>query len=291
MQKITPFLWFDTQAEEAAKFYTSLFDNSKIGGVRRYGDAGPGPRGQVMTLSFQLDGMTFMALNGGPQFTFTPAVSFFVTCRTEQEIDALWKKLSKGGKVLMELQKYPFSEKFGWTGDKYGLTWQLHLTGGPARITPFFLFVGKQHGKAEEAMKYWGSIFPSSAIHQVQRYGEGQGEEAGTVMHGRFSLAGQEFMAMDSNREHAFSFNEAISFSVDCETQEEVDELWGKLSAGGKESRCGWLQDKYGVSWQIVPSVLGELLGDKSPARAQKVMQAMLKMSKLDIKELQAAAR
>jgi len=275
----------------AAKFYASLFDDSKIGTIRRFGDAGPGPKGQVMTLSFQLDGLTFMALNGGPHFTFTPAISFFVTCSTEKQINALWKKLSEGGKVYMELQKYPFSEKFGWAGDKYGLTWQLHLTGGPTKISPFFLFVGKQHGKTEEAMKYWGSIFQSSAIDQVQRYGEGQGEAPGTVMHGRFSLAGQEFMAMDSNREHAFSFNEAISLFVDCKTQEEVDELWEKLSAGGKKSQCGWLQDRYGVSWQIVPSVLGELLGHKDPARAEKVMQAMLKMSKLDIKELQAAAR
>ena len=291
MQKITPFLWFDTQAEEAAKFYTSLFDNSKIGTVRRFGDVGPGPKGQVMTLSFQLDGLTFMALNGGPQFTFTPAISFFVTCSTEKQIDALWQKLSEGGKIFMELQKYPFSEKFGWAGDKYGPTWQLHLTRGPTKITPFFLFVGKQHGKTEEAMKYWGSIFKSSAIDYVQRYGEGQGEVPGTVMHGRFSLEGQEFMAMDSNKEHAFSFNEAISLYVDCKTQDEVDELWEKLSAGGKKSQCGWLQDKYGVSWQIVPSVLGELLGHKDPVKAQKVMRTMLKMSKLDIKALQEAAR
>jgi len=291
MQKITPFLWFDTQAEEAAKFYTSLFEGSKIGSVRRYGDAGPGPKGQVMTLSFQLDGLTFMALNGGPLFKFTPAISFFVTCKTEKEIDTLWKKLSPGGKVYMELQKYPFSEKFGWTGDRYGLTWQLNLTGAPTKITPFFLFVGKQHGKTEEAMKHWGSIFKPLGIEQVARYGEGQGEVPGTVMHARFTLAGQEFMAMESNREHDFSFNEAISLYVDCKTQEEVDELWDKLSAGGKESQCGWLQDKYGVSWQIVPSVLGELLGHRDPAKAQKVMKVMLTMGKLDIKELEAAAR
>jgi predicted 3-demethylubiquinone-9 3-methyltransferase (glyoxalase superfamily) len=290
MQKITPFLWFDNQAEEAVKFYTSLFESSKIGNVRRYGDAGPGPKGQVMTMTFQLAGLDFMALNGGPVFSFTPAVSFFVACRTEQEVDALWKGLSDGGKMLMQLQKYPFSEKFGWISDRYGLSWQLTLASQPTKIAPFFMFVGKQHGKTEEALKYWGSLFKSSSVSQIVRYGPGEQEPAGTVMHARFSLAGQEFMAMDSNREHNFSFNQAVSFYVDCKTQEEVDELWEKLSDGGKQGQCGWLEDRYGVSWQIIPSVLGELLGDKNLTRSQRVMQAMLKMKKLDVKGLQQAA-
>jgi predicted 3-demethylubiquinone-9 3-methyltransferase (glyoxalase superfamily) len=291
MQKITPFIWFDNQAEEAAKLYTSLFDDSKIGSVRRYGDAGPGPKGQVMTLTFQIAGSDFMVLNGGPVFAFTPAVSFFVTCSSEKQIDTLWKKLSEGGKVLMEYGKYPFSEKFGWASDRYGLTWQLTLaTGKPTKVTPFFLFVGKQNGKAEEAIAYWGSVLGGSAVQQLARYEPGQKELEGNVMHARFTLAGQEFMAMDSGQEHAFSFNEAVSLFVDCKTQKEVDELWEKLTDGGQESQCGWLKDRYGVSWQIVPSVLGELLGSKNPAVSQSVMRAMLKMKKLDIKALQAAA-
>ena len=153
MQKITPFLWFNGQAEEAAKFYVSIFKNSKVGRVSRYGDAGPGPKGSVMSVTFQLEGQEFFALNGGPQYSFTPAISFF----------------------------------------------------------------------------------------------------------------------------------------VNCETQPEVDELWDKLSAGGRTDQCGWLQDKFGLSWQIVPIVLGKLLGDKDPQKASRVMQAMLKMTKLDIKGLQQA--
>lgn len=153
MQKITPFLWFDGNAEEAIKFYTSIFKNSKIGNVSRYGDAGPGPKGTVMSATFQLEGQEFFALNGGPQFKFTPAISFF----------------------------------------------------------------------------------------------------------------------------------------VDCETQEEVDELWEKLSAGGDKQRCGWLRDKYGLSWQIIPSVLGRMLQDKDPLKAQRVMKAMLEMDKIDIKRLRQA--
>jgi predicted 3-demethylubiquinone-9 3-methyltransferase (glyoxalase superfamily) len=154
MQKITPFLWFDGNAEEAANFYISIFKNSKLGKISRYGDAGPGPKGTAMSVTFQIEGQEFFALNGGPQFKFTPAISFF----------------------------------------------------------------------------------------------------------------------------------------VNCETQQEVDDLWEKLSAGGRTDRCGWLQDKFGLSWQIIPTVLGQLLGDKDPQRAKRAMQAMLQMTKLDIKKLQQAA-
>lgn len=153
MQKIAPFLWFDGKAEEAMNFYTSIFKNSKVGNVMRYGDAGPGPKGTVMSATFEIEGQEFMALNGGPMFTFSPAISFFVK----------------------------------------------------------------------------------------------------------------------------------------CETQGEVDALWAKLSAGGKTQQCGWLQDKFGVSWQIVPTVLGAMLQDKDPQKSKRVMEAMLKMVKLDIKLLKQA--
>jgi predicted 3-demethylubiquinone-9 3-methyltransferase (glyoxalase superfamily) len=287
MQKIVPFLWFDSQAEEAAQFYTSLFDSSKIVTKAYYGDAGPAPKGTVLTVSFQLEGQTFTALNGGPSIRFTPAISFFVTCRTEQEVDALWRQLSQNGMVLMELQKYPFSEKFGWVQDRYGVSWQLNLTGRTKKITPFLMFVGKQHGKTEEAIKFYSSHLENSRIEQVERYGPGQGEPEGTVMHARFSLGGQEFMAMDSNREHDFTFTPAISFYINCDTQREIDELWDKFSEGGEKQPCGWVQDKYGVSWQIVPSILADMISDKD--RSNKVMEALLKMQKLDIKALQKA--
>ena len=289
MQKIVPFLWFDSQAEEAAEFYTSLFDNSKILARARYGDGAPRPKGSVMTVSFQLEGQTFTALNGGPAVRFTPALSFFVTCRTGEEVDALWQKLSQNGKVFMDLQKYPFSEKFGWLQDKYGVSWQLNLAGGTRKITPFLMFVGKQHGKTEEAIRFYVSLLGSSRIEQVKRHGADQGEPEGTVMHARFSLGGQEFMAMDSNREHDFTFTPAISFSINCDTQKEIDELWEKFSEGGEKLPCGWVQDRYGVSWQIVPSMLGDMVSDKDPARSSRVMDALMKMGKLDIKALKKA--
>ena len=289
MQKIIPFLWFDDQAEEAIHFYTSLFKNSRIGSIRRYGEGGPGPAGKVMTAEFQLNGQEFMALNGGPAFTFTPAVSFFVICETPEEVDGLWRELSQGGKVLMELDKYPFSEKFGWVQDKFGVSWQLNLAGLPQRITPFLLFVGAQNGKAEEAIRFYTSVFANSAIDHIQPYGPGMGEPEGAVVNALFFLGGQDFMAMDSSLEHAFTFTPAISFFVSCQTQDEVDHFWEQLSAGGVKDQCGWLKDKYGVSWQIIPTVLGELLGDPDPVKAGRVMQAMLQMGKIDIAGLQQA--
>ena len=289
MKGITPFLWFNDNAEAAARFYSSLFKNSQIGTIRRYGDAGPGPKGSVMTLTFRLEGQEFMALNGGPVYTFSPATSFFVNCATRQETDELWKGLSKGGKVLMELDKYPFSERYGWVQDAFGLSWQLNLGPRPQKITPFLLFVGKEFGKVEEAITFYTSLFKNSRIEKIARAGSGDPDPAGSVKHAVFTLQGQEFMAMESNANHAFTFTPAISHFVNCDTQEEVNFLWEKFTESGRSEQCGWVTDKYGVSWQIIPTALGRLLGDKDPVKAQRVMKAMLKMIKIDITALQKA--
>jgi predicted 3-demethylubiquinone-9 3-methyltransferase (glyoxalase superfamily) len=288
-QKITPFLWFDDNAEEAMNFYVSIFKNSEVLSVNRYGEAGPGQEGTVMTATFRLSGLEFMALNGGPQFKFTPAISFFVSCKNEQEVDGLWTNLSDGGIVLMGLGTYPFSDKFGWVMDKFGVSWQMSLAGVTQTIAPFLMFVGAQHGRAEEAMNFYVSLFKNSRIVQLERYGPGEEEPEGTVKHATFSLSGQEFMAIDSNREHPFTFTPAISLFITCDTQQEVDALWDRLSEGGATSQCGWLTDRFGVSWQVVPFVLGELLQDKDPVKSNRVMQAMLQMTKLDIATLERA--
>jgi predicted 3-demethylubiquinone-9 3-methyltransferase (glyoxalase superfamily) len=151
------------------------------------------------------------------------------------------------------------------------------------KITPFLWF----DNRAEEAMNFYVSIFKNSKILSVSRYGEGGPGEKGTVMTGTFQLDGQEFFALNGGPE--FTFTPAISFFVNCETQQEVDELWDKLSEGGEKGRCGWLKDKYGLSWQIIPSVLGELMQDKDAEKANRVMQAMLQMDKIDIKILKQA--
>jgi len=290
VRKIMPCLWFDHQASEAVLFYTSIFDGSKIVRTLYYGDAGPMPKGTVLTVIFQLLGQDFTALNGGPAYQMTPAISFFVECKAETELDAIWEKLSAEGTVLMELQAYPFSPKFGWVADKFGVTWQITLADSPTRITPFFMFVGKQHGKAEKAIKDYVPLFEDSRIDRLERYAHGQQEPEGTVRQARFRLAGQDFIAMDSSGNHQFTFTPAISMFVSCDTQEEIDRLWKELSNGGQAQQCGWVTDTYGISWQIVPGILGDLLGDGMSIESARVMAALLQMEKLDMKRLQQAA-
>lgn len=280
MQKITPYLWFNNCAEEAMAFYVSAFDDARILSVTRYAD-GPS-KGKVLNGAFELAGQQFMALDGDPAFSFTPAISFFVNCATEAEIDALWARLSDGGSVMMPLQAYPFSAKFGWVADKFGVSWQLSLAPRAQKITPFLMFVRDQHGRAEEAMRLYTSLFANSGIDAITH-------EGATVQHALFHLSGQEFMASDGGLGHDFTFTEAISFFVQVSTQEELDHFWDQLSADPSAEQCGWLKDKYGVSWQIVPSLLNELMSTPDAARSGRVMQALLGMKKLDMAGLQAA--
>ncbi len=297
MQKITPNFWFDDQVEAAAQFYTSLFPDSRIGAVARYDKAGAEvsgkPEGSVVTIEFELDGQQFVGLNGGPLFKLNPSISFHCQCATEEEAEALWPQLSEGGDVLMPFGEYPFSKRFGWCNDRFGVSWQVILVEEPfqQKFVPALMFVGDVCGKAEEAVHFYTSLFAEAALTSLTHYGENEGPDAAeSVQFAAFSLAGQAFSAMDSALAHNFSFNEALSFIVNCQEQKEVDYYWEKLTAdGGEESMCGWLKDKYGVSWQIVPQQLMEMIGAEDKKKAGRAMAAMLKMKKLDIAVLQKA--
>lgn len=211
MQKIAPHLWFDKEAREAAEFYVSVLPNSKITNVTTLYDT---PSGDCDVVSFELSGQPFMAISAGPLFKFNPSISFHVKCRTKYEVDAMWKKLSKGGTVLMELGSYPFSERYGWVQDKYGLSWQVIYVGESdikQKITPLLMFVGGVCGKADEAVNFYASVFRNGRADILARYGKGEEpDKAGTVKYAAFTLEGQEFGAMDSARAHPFTFNEAI---------------------------------------------------------------------------------
>ena len=290
MQKITTHLWFDKEAKEAADFYTSIFKDSKIKNTTTLHNT---PSGTVDIVTIQLSGQEFTLLSAGPLFKFNPSVSFLIACKTKEEVDALWGKLSQGGSALMELGAYPFSERYGWTQDKYGLSWQVMFMGDreiKQKITPTLMFVGNVCGKAEEAINFYASVFHNARVGDIFRYGKGQElDKEGTVAHAAFTLEGQEFAAMDSARGHNFTFNEAISFIVYCKTQKEIDYYWGKLSADPKAEQCGWLKDKYGLSWQIVPTVMDEMLKDKDKKKMARVTEAFLKMKKFDIEDLKKA--
>lgn len=297
MQKITPHLWFDMEAREAAEFYTSLFPDSKVTHITALHDT---PSGDTDIVSFELAGQSFMAISAGPLFKFNPSVSFFVNFDPSKDKDArnnldrMWEKLSEGGSALMPLDKYPFSEHYGWVQDKYGLTWQLILTNPEGEERPFIipslLFVGEVAGRAEEAIEHYLSIFKNSKMGALARYGAGQEpDREGTVMFADFMLEGQWFAAMDSAQEHNFAFNEAISLLVECETQEEIDYFWERLSAVPEAEQCGWLKDKFGLSWQISPAGLDEMMTNGTPEQIDRVTQAFLPMKKFNIAELQKA--
>ena len=297
MQKIMPHLWFDKEAREAAEFYTSLFPNSKITSVTTLHDT---PSGDTDIVSFALADQTFMAISAGPLFKFNPSVSFFVNFdpsrdqNARENLDALWEGLSRDGTALMPLDKYPFSERYGWIQDKYGLTWQLILTNpeGEERpfIVPSLLFVGDVVGRAEEAINFYLSIFKNSKMGALVHYPAGQEpDKEGTVMFADFMLEGQWFAAMDSAHDHKFAFNEAISFLVRCDTQEEIDYYWDQLSAVPEAEQCGWLKDKFGVSWQISSRLLDEMMTGGTPEQIDRVTQAFLPMKKFDLAELQKA--
>jgi predicted 3-demethylubiquinone-9 3-methyltransferase (glyoxalase superfamily) len=290
MPTITPHLWFDKQAKEAAELYVSSIEGSKIKNVRTIHGT---PSGDCDIVSFELAGQPFMAISAGPLFKFNPSVSFHVKCTTFDEVNTLWAKLSEGGKILMQLGSYPFSERYGWTEDRYGLSWQLILAGGneiKQKITPALMFVGKVCGKTEEALDFYTSVFKDPPPRILSRYGKGEEpDREGTTRYAQFTLLGQEFGAMDSARQHDFAFNEAISFMVPCDTQEEVDYYWDRLSADPNGGQCGWLKDKYGLSWQIVPTAMNQMLASNDPQRVTRVTQAFLKMKKFNIAELQNA--
>ncbi len=285
MQKIIPNLWFDKEAKQAAEFYMAVFDNSKINFITLIPDT---PSGDAELVGFQIMGYEFMAISAGPLFKINPSISFHVRCRTVAEVDQIWEKLSPGGTVMMELGEYPFSQRYGWIQDKYGVSWQVIYTEGDfqQRVMPALMFVGGVCGKAEEAMGLYTSVFKNAKSEVLARYEKGEDpDKEGTVKYAQFMLDGQEFGAMDSAWEHNFGFNEGVSFIVNCTDQKEIDYFWEKLSSVPEAEQCGWIKDKYGVSWQIIPANMGELIG-KNP---EKTTPVMLQMKKIIIADLEKA--
>ncbi|MEI7627045.1 MAG: VOC family protein [Bacteroidota bacterium] len=275
--KIYPCLWFDGQAKAAAEFYSNIFPNSKL-----LSDSG-------MVVMFEVLGKKIMGLNGGPQFKLNASISFMVHLDSREAIDNAWEKLSEGGTALMQIDKYPWAERYGWIKDKFGMTWQLMLA-DMVDLSPAMLFANTQYGRGNEAMNLYQSIFQNSGIDIKELYGPGAAQTEGKLMFGRFRILDYSIVAMDGPGDHQFGFNEAFSYVVQCDTQDEIDHYWNSLIAnGGKESRCGWLHDSFGVSWQIIPSSLSKLMSN--PATASNVMQAVLKMNKLDIATLEKAAQ
>ncbi len=275
--KIYSCLWFNGQAKAAAQFYTTVFKNCKLISENDF------------VSMLDIEGSKLMCLNGGPQYKHTPAVSQFVTCESDEEIQHLWDKLSEGGKVLMNLGKYDWSPNYGWCEDKFGVSWQIYKGDYQQvnqKVVPCFLFVDKAFGRAEEAMNYYFSVFKHHHSQGILKYGEEDTATAGKVLHAQFTLNDSVFMVMDRPGTHQYTFSPAASMVIECDTQQEIDHYWEKLGEQGVYNKCGWLDDRFGISWQVVPSILGKLMAD--PAKAPGVVQAFMKMTKFDIAALQA---
>jgi len=276
-----PCIWFDANGKDAATFYTGVFPDARISA-----DSG-------MVVTIECKGQKLMLLNGGPVFKPNPSISFLIANEDEQETERLYGELIKGGMALMPLDAYPFSKKYGWVQDQFGVTWQLY-TGEkgdtPQYFTPTLLFANQQNGRTKEAIECYTALFPDSKTEGILEYPEGGGDTPGNVQHAQFHIKGYTFGAMDSSLKHPFDFNEGISLVVECDTQDEIDKYWnGLIAGGGAESRCGWLKDRFGISWQIIPVMLGTLMAAGDREKSGRMMNALMKMNKLDIATLEAA--
>lgn len=297
MLAIRPHLWFG-KAREAAEFYTSLLPNSAITGGGHFSTG----QDECEYVEYTMAGQTFMGISSGHAMQFTPAISFMVNFDPSADpdaakrIDEVWNKLTDGGKVMMDIGEYPFSKRYGWVADKNGVSWQLILTNpeGEPRpvITPSLMFTGNVAGRAEEALDFYTSIFKDGKRGNTARYPAGmEPDKEGTLMYADAHIDQTWIAAMDSAHSHGWNFNEALSLLIPCETQEEIDYLWDKLTAdGGQAGQCGWLKDKFGVSWQVSTKLMADVMRSGNQEQIDRLTQAFFSMSKNDLATLQKVA-
>lgn len=278
-KNIYPCIWMNGTANAAVNLYKSAFSNTII----------LADTPMVKMLGF--GNQKLMLLDGGPHYQPNPSVSLYVVFETEEQIKQAFEMLSVDGKILMPYNTYPWSKKYVWLEDKFGVSWQLSFAenNDPLhRLSPVLMFTGSNAGKAEEAIQYYTALFPNSSVRNIFRYEAGDMDKTGYIKHAQFFISNTLFMAMDSFHDHKFNFSPGMSFVVDCDTQDEIDTCWNYLTAEGAEQRCGWLIDKYGASWQIVPSILPSLMQNERTATC--VMNAMFTMNKFNIEALEKAA-
>lgn len=292
MQKITPFLWFEKNMDEVIGYYTGIFPNVTVKGAAEIDNT---PSGKVQTRSMVIYGTQLDLMTAGPYLPFNPTISFIINCETPEEADELWQKIIAEGKALMPLDSYDFAKKFGWAEDKYGVSWQVLCMEGPGvpeKLVPTLMFCGEVAGRAEEAVNFYTSIFKNSRLDYISKYDGTEPERdepKATTKHAGFILDGSRFSALDSGKASLLTFKQAVSFVVNCADQAEIDYFWEKLTEGGEEVQCGWLNDKFGVPWQIVPNRMTEMLSEGTPEQIARVTEAFMKMKKFDLATLEEA--
>lgn len=274
---IYPCLWLDHDVKEIADFYSEIFENVK------YLDSAS------MVTTVEIEGVKFMFLNGGPAFKVNPSVSYYVYCQDPDQVQQLFDRLNKGGKVLMSLDEYAWSKCYAWVEDRFGVNWQLDSSNAESkqRIVPTLLFANQKKELIREAINHYSAIFPTSKTIFEAPYAPESGIAEGTLLFAQFELNGYPFNATSSTIPHDFDFSEGNSFVVECKSQEEIDFYWSRLTEGGEESRCGWLKDRFGVWWQVIPENMSSLLNN--PVTGTAAVQEMMKMKKIDIRTLELA--
>lgn len=293
MRTLTPNIWFAGDAEDAAALYSRVLPATRVGPTDRYPTEGLLPfqeplAGTVLTTRLEGPGCDLVLINAGPEFRPTPASSFTVTFGAADDADAVAaldtaaEALADGGRVLMPLQQYPFSDRYTWVEDRYGVSWQLTVAFPDApdepSIVPTLLFGGPAQDRAAEAITEWTALLPGSEIVRTVPYDEATGPAAaGAVMFGEVRLADQRVYVMDAGSAQDTSFTPAVSYQLACPDQAEIDRLWAALSTVPEAEQCGWCVDRFGVSWQIVPANMDELM-----ARPH-AFEHMLGMTKLVI--------
>ncbi|WP_028496268.1 MULTISPECIES: VOC family protein [Microbacterium] len=293
MQKIVPNLWF-ADAAAGGEFYAGVFPGSRVRTSSFYPQEGlldfqKDYAGKPLTVDVEIDGYRLVLINAGDTFRPNPSISLTLSFADAEmdRLDALWAALADGGRVLMPLQEYPYSARYGWVEDRFGVSWQLTVAGDEQRppVMPTFLFSGPAQNRAREAIEEYTGLFPDAQVGTMVDYQEKSGPaDAGAVMYADFTLAGQWFTAMDSAATESHPFTEGVSLQVECADQAEIDRYWAVLSQVPQAEQCGWCKDRFGVSWQIVPGGMDDLIS--SPA----AYAAMMEMHKIDIEGLRAAA-
>ncbi len=292
MARIVPHLWFQDSLAEAGRLYLDTVPGSRITSESSLDGT---PSGKVAMATWVLGGLQVQALAAPAPFALNPSFSLLLACDGPTEVNRIHARLVEGGSELMSLGTYPFSPRYAWVIDRFGLSWQImDYSGRPfgRRVTPTLMFTGTACGRCEEAIRAYAGLISASVVGELDRYGLGmEPNQPEYVKHGGFTLAGTALAAMDSALSHQFSFNEAASLVAFVETQAELDRLWAALSADPEAERCGWLKDRFGVSWQVVPEALGRIMASDDDAARNRTRDAFLAMRKLDIAELERAAR
>lgn len=266
-ENITSCLWFNGQARAAADLYCSAFPDTRVTS-----------QSPIVT-GISIGGHSITLLDGGPMYKPNPSISLQYHCEDAKTFDKIWNTLHSGGSIIAD-RRIEGHTRFGWITDKYGISWQLNLEEGTQprqRITSCLVFSGAQQGKAAEAVKHYNSVFknavkpslPSADMHVI-------------------TLLGQELALMDYPGKKGWEFSEGVSLTIHCNTQDEIDYYWTRLTEGGEESMCGWLKDRFGVSWQVIPVALSAIMND--PAKAQKAAKAFMAMRKLNIEQIVQAS-